>query len=174
MGIEVIEALTGALGSSFTRREAEELLSVTESRHVRALDLILREGEPGAGLHFLVAGQVEVLKTRRDGSTQRLAVVDAPSLLGELSLLVRIPHTATARALTDCEVRVLPTAEFRRRMHQGDPAVQKLLGAMAEVLARRLIRINETVLELASGPAAGAPLQELERFKQRLFAEWAF
>jgi CRP-like cAMP-binding protein len=174
MGIEQIEALCAVLGPSFTRREAEELLGATELQHVPALGVILREGDPGAGLHFLVGGRVEVLKTRRDGAGQRLAVVEAPSLLGELSLLLHGAHTATARAVTDCDLRLLATAEFRRRLAAGDLLAYKLLGAMAEILARRLTRINETVLELSAGPVAGARMEELERFKQRLFSEWTF
>lgn len=69
---------------------------------------------------------------------------------------------------------MLGRSHFRGRLAAGDLVAYKVLGAMALILARRLTRINETVLELSPGPAAGPPVEELDRLREKLFKEWAF
>ena len=169
-----IQAVCDVLGGSVSPTEAEAVLAATVPLRVPAGSTLVREGAEGSGLYFLLSGQVEIVKERRDGAGQRLAVVDAPSLLGELSLVTDGPHTATARALTDCDLRVLGRSHFRLRLAADDLLAYKLLGAMAEVLARRLIRINETVLQLSSPAVAGSRVEELDRLRDKLFKEWAF
>ncbi len=171
---EAVRAVCAVLGGTCTPEDAEALLTASAPLSVPAGSAVMREGSEGSGLYFLLAGRVEVSKERRDGSSQRLAVVEAPSLLGELSLITDGPHTATARALTDCELRVLGRSGFRRSLAAGDRAAYTLLAAMAEVLARRLIRINQTVLELSAGGGTGERTEEIDRLRQKLFSEWAF
>lgn len=174
MEAEAIRAVCGMLGGGCSPDDARALLAASPQLAVPAGGTVVREGTEGTGLYFLLAGRVEVLKERPDGAGQRLAIVEAPSILGELSLVTDGPHTATARALTDCQLRVLGRSDFRQRLAAGDLVAYKLLGAMADVLARRLIRINQTVLELSVGGAAGGRVEELDRLRQKLFSEWAF
>ena len=174
MGQAEIRAVCDVLGGALSPQEAEAVLAASVPLRVPPGSTLVNEGAEGGGLYFLLSGQVEIVKERRDGAAQRLAVVDAPSLLGELSLVTDGPHTASARALTDCQVRVLGRSHFRGRLAAGDLVAYKVLGAMARVLARRLIRINETVLQLSSGAVAGARVEELDRLREKLFKEWAF
>jgi CRP-like cAMP-binding protein len=177
MAGDIIETFQAILGRSFSRAEAEQVANATRAFPVPARRTVVREGDPGSGLYFLVSGQVEILKARKDGSVERLAVVEAPSMLGEISLVTEEPHTATARALTDCDLRVLSRAEWSRWLATGQLTAYKLMGAVSQLLARRLMRINDVVLELtaaaaAAGGAAAPP--DLERVRQKLFSEWAF
>lgn len=109
-----------------------------------------------------------------DGSLQRLATVEAPSVLGEMSLVTASPCSATAKTLTDCEFRLLTRAEFQRLLATENLAAYKLLGAIAEVLSRRLLRMDEKVVELLGQRGNSEPVEELVRFKQKLFSEWSF
>jgi CRP-like cAMP-binding protein len=63
--------------------------------HIAGGSVILEECQTTGRVYVLVEGHVEVLR----GGTQ-IAVLDEPgSLIGEMSVLLGVPHTATARAL---------------------------------------------------------------------------
>ena len=71
--------------------------------HVPDGTILLGEGQNTGRLYVLAQGRIEVLR----GDTQ-VAVLDEPgSLVGEMSVLLGGPHTATARALGDAKVHVI-------------------------------------------------------------------
>lgn len=174
MAEDFIEVLCTTLCPTLSRAQAGALLAATEPVGVPAGEVAFREGEVGKGLFFFVAGHVEIVQQRRDGAPQSVGVVKAPSLLGEISLIMDGPHTATARALSHCEFRFLAKEQFRRRIDAGDMAAHRLALGIAAVIARRLLRLNETLLDMAVGGAVPARVEELDRLKQKLFSEWSF
>jgi CRP-like cAMP-binding protein len=63
--------------------------------HMAGGSVILKEGQNNGRVYVLVEGRIEVLR----GGTE-VTVLDEPgSLVGEMSVLLGVPHTATARAL---------------------------------------------------------------------------
>jgi CBS domain-containing protein len=163
----VAETIRSILGPRLTPAETATLVAAMQPRGVAPGEPICREGDEAVGLLLLLHGTAEVLK----GGHERLATVEAPTVLGEMSLLTNGRHTATVRAQTACDLRLLPKAEFLRLVEQDSPAAYKLLATVAEVLARRLYRMDEKVVELA---AQHRPIEELAAFKQKLFTEWSF
>lgn len=173
MSEDFVEVLSTSLCPTLSRVQAGALLAATEPVGVPANEVLFREGEPGKGLFFFVAGQVEIIQRRRDGTPQSVGIVRAPSLLGEISLIMDGPHTATARALSHCELRFLPKEQFRRRIDGNDMAAHRLALGIAVIIARRLLRLNETVLDLAASGEVMPRVEELARLKQKLFSEWS-
>jgi CRP-like cAMP-binding protein len=172
--------LAGVIRSVLCRRlgagEAAALVRTMAPRVVPAGGVICGEGEETAGLLILLRGAAEVEKQAADGAGgERLATVEAPSVLGEMGLLLQDGrHTATVRARSECELRLLPKAEFVRLLEAGDLGAYKLVATIAEVLARRLSLMDEKVLELARRRDHPAPVEELAAFRQKLFTEWSF
>jgi len=76
---------------------AETKVEVVE---FKAGDFIFKETEPSSCLYVLREGQVEVHKAGSGGQRIPLAIVSSGQFLGELSLISRKAHTATAMALT--------------------------------------------------------------------------
>ena len=171
---DLVQTVCTVLCKSLTPAQAEEILAVTRPRSVPAGNIVFREGEEGSGLFLLLKGSVEVVKQSPNGVAQQLATVDAPSVLGELSLVSERRHSATVRATTDCELRVLARDDFLRLLERDNLAAHKLVGAIAEVLARRLRRMNEMAIDLLGRSDAQPPMEELAAFKQKLFSEWSF
>jgi len=69
--------------------------------------VLLPEGKTSGHLYVLKSGAVEVLR----GDTQ-VAVVEEPgAVFGEMSVLLKRPHTATVRALTPITVYTFDDAE---------------------------------------------------------------
>ena len=70
---------------------------------VPAGTVLLTEGQTSGHVYVLVRGRIEVLR----GDTQ-IVVLDEPgSLVGEMSVLLDVPHTATARTLDESTVHVI-------------------------------------------------------------------
>jgi len=90
--------------------------------------LLIREGETTGDLFILMEGQLEVLK----GETVIAVVTEPGAILGEMSVLLHQPHTATVRASTGSMVyHIADATEFLREK----PGVAIL---MAQLLAQRL------------------------------------
>jgi CRP/FNR family cyclic AMP-dependent transcriptional regulator len=91
-------------------------------------DTLVAEGGTGGALWVLLEGELEVSK----GAVQ-VSTISAPgSLVGEISVLLDVPYTATVRALVASKLRV---AADGRALLDMDPQVARLV---AMGLASRL------------------------------------
>src|SRR3981189_450275 len=90
--------------------------------------LILHEGGTTGHLYVLIEGRLEVIK----GDTVVAIMTEPGAVLGEMSVLLDQPHTATVRAASDSAVyEISDAATFLR----DQPAVALLI---ARLLAQRL------------------------------------
>jgi len=171
---DTLKLVRGMFGRAITFEEAEVIARATVPVAMAAGALVFREGDRPEGLLLLARGTVEVFKGRPDGGTQTFATIEAPTVLGEMSLLLDRGHTASVRAVTDCAFHLLTRTQFERLLEGNSLAAYKLIATIAEVLAKRLARMDEKVLELSAARTAPAPVEELAQFKQKLFSEWSF
>lgn len=172
--MDFIDAVCTRLCRTLSREEAQDLLAGTQLLAVGPGEVLRKEGDVADGLYFLFEGKVAVERGRGDGSHTRLAELEAPTLLGELSLVVGGSVTATVRALTDCRLRILARTDFEHRLATDDLVAYKLVAAVAEVLARRVLRLNDTLVDVTGRAAAAPPQDDLARFRSKLFSEWSF
>jgi CRP-like cAMP-binding protein len=77
---------------------------------VEAGTWVLREGQEGDRLYFIVEGEVEV---RREGLPQPLATLSVGDLFGEMALVLSEPRSAGIRALTRTELLQLERQDFK-------------------------------------------------------------
>ena len=100
--------------------------------------IILAQGETTGRVCVLVEGKIEILR----GDTQ-VAVLDEPgSVVGEMSLLLAAPHTATARALGRVKLNIIRGgADF----FNANPQLSWLI---AQLLAHRLNAATTYLVDL--------------------------
>ena len=168
------EQVRRTLCKGFTAEQAAQIVQATIPLAVSAGHPVLREGDAPSGLFLLLKGTVEVLKQAADGHRQPLARLDAPTVLGEMSLITARQHSATVEAVTDCEFALLTRAQFQRLLDTESLAAYKLIATIAEVLAGRVARLDQKVLELTAAKERAPAVEELAAFKQKLFSEWSF
>jgi CRP-like cAMP-binding protein len=175
MSREVATTIRSILCRRLSPEEAAGLVAAMVPRKVPAGGAICREGDETAGLMILFRGSAEISKRGRESATpQRVATVEAPTVLGEVSLLLpRGKYTATIRASSDCELWVLPKTDFVQMLDREDVAVFKLVATLAEVLARRLVLMDGKMLELARRSDPAAAVEEFATFRQKLALEWS-
>lgn len=174
MAQDLVRTISTVLCKSLTRPQAKTILSATIPLTVPPNGVIIREGNEGVGLYILLQGRAEILKQSPEGAEQAISTVEGPTVLGELSLVTDNRHSATVRALTDCELRLLKKEKFRQLLQANNLGAHKLVSTIAEVLAHRLRRMDEKVMQLLSQRDHSATEEELARFKHKLFSEWSF
>ena len=136
------------LGRAVTSQQIEQLAQASVGQKVAAGHALMNEGDRPSGLVFLLQGGVEILKHGPDGQRQSLAKIDAPTLLGEMSLITDRPSSATVMAVTECELQLLTKAQFQRLIAGDSIAAYKLIMTIAGVLAERLAKLDRKVIEL--------------------------
>ncbi|MEW6753679.1 MAG: cyclic nucleotide-binding domain-containing protein [Candidatus Latescibacterota bacterium] len=111
---------------------------------------IVTKGEPGSQAFLLVRGTVEIVDFTMDGEPYVKAVLTESDalLFGELALVGGDVRTATVRARTDCECWVLEREDFLRLGEEHPRLGWLLLLEIARLLAVRLKRTNQDVLQL--------------------------
>ncbi len=110
---------------------------------------VFREGEPGDCAYVIERGRVEITALR-SGRPVRLAVLGERDLFGEMALVDDRVRSATATAVEETEVVVIPRDRIREEMRRADPLLHLLLRVSLD-------RLRETSSRLGPGPfSAGA------------------
>jgi CRP/FNR family cyclic AMP-dependent transcriptional regulator len=116
------------------------LLAAQPLRSLAAGDVLITEGSQSGDLYVLEAGTLTVAR-----AGVGIATISQPgAVVGEMSVLLNKPHSATVRAETAAQVRVLTDAG---KALDADPALAKQL---ALLLAARLDATSALLVELSS------------------------
>src|SRR5579863_2039001 len=67
-----------------SRRELQRLGAACKQRQYGAGEVLMRQGDPGAGLFVIVSGQVKIEQQQPDGSTHELRTEDPGEVIGEM------------------------------------------------------------------------------------------
>lgn len=109
--------------------------------------VIVRRGDPGAALYFLISGEVSVIIPLPRGGTRRLATLGAGMVFGEAALLSGARRGADVRADNTVDCALLRAEDFALLEHER-PAL------MIRLLLGLLRSVNGTAQWLTSEVAA--------------------
>lgn len=141
--LDVEDQETGA--AQLLELDASQLALYVERRTLERGERLIEQGQRPPGLFVVVSGQVAIALERADGSINRLRVLRPGTIVGEMSLLLNTPATATVIAETDVTVEVL-TTQMLTRMEREIPHLGLVLHRrLAEILSERLATANRTI-----------------------------
>ena len=103
---------------------------------------IFSAGDRGHVMYVVLAGVIELLVG--DEVVER---VEVGTMFGEMALISDEPRTATAIAVTDCELVTIDTQQFYSLVQQAPPFATKVMKTMAD----RLHRMNQRMQDRAAG-----------------------
>jgi len=89
-------------------------------------DLIFSEGDAPTGAFLIESGRIEI-STLQFGEHRVLGELGPGMLLGEMAVIDDSPRTATARAITPCQLTRIDATQFAERLATADPVVRALL-----------------------------------------------
>ncbi len=85
----------------------EQLAAGLRPRHVPAGEIVYRQGDAGDECFVIERGSAQVV-----GDGRQIATVGPGELVGEIALLRQVPRTATVRAVTEMDLRLLDADRF--------------------------------------------------------------
>lgn len=114
---------------------------------------LIREGGRPGSLFVLESGEVEVLR----GDTVVATIAEPGAILGEMSVLLAAPHSASVRARSSVFAHEVADAASALKRHPD------LLYKVAQILARRLGATTTFLVETREQLADAADLEFLEK-----------
>lgn len=104
---------------------------------------IVQQGEPGNCMYVVQSGAVEVVQVE-NGAQQRLAVLGAGDVFGEMAVFEKEVRSATVRALDEARVLQVDRRTLLRRI-QEDPL---LAVNLLQTMSKRIRDLNAEVARL--------------------------
>ena len=117
-------------------------------------ETVFEEGQEGAEMYIIQAGEVEIF---RESDDSRLALLEEGDFFGEMAILENLPRTAGARAVTDCTLVRIDRNTFDQLVkHDPEIAIR-----MLRKLSFRLRQAGPTLIDsVAEAPVAPLEGQE--------------
>ena len=132
----------------WTDEDWDSLFAATGGEAVRAGEPLMRRGDLGRSLYFVVKGRLEVNLPSIDGmSLGRVAVIGSGSVLGEQTFFDGAPRSAGAWAIEASDVRALDLTHYASFERDHPKLARDLLFALGRVLA---IRLRQTTARLST------------------------
>lgn len=128
-------------------------------------EVLFEEGEPGDAFYIVFSGAVQILKTRPDGSEEKLAVRRAGEGFGEMALLNDAPRSATARAQETTQLVTVPREEFQTLLG-GDSLALRMMRVLSKALRALGVRFASTEKAIDPGSSAQVDAMAISRAMQ--------
>lgn len=116
-----------------------KLITVMYRRVYEAGEIVCSEGEMGKALFIIFYGDVAI--TRKAGilkDEKVLGKLHSGDFFGEMSLLEEKPRSATARALTKCEIYIIYKSNFDSMIEKNPRIGLQVIRNISVILSSRL------------------------------------
>lgn len=110
-----------------------------ERRTFGSGSILFKEGQEGNEAYLIESGRVEIAKRGRTDRRVPLGVLGRGELVGEMALISGQARIASAVALSDVTVIVIPRSDFESRIAAMDPVMSRVL----QTLTRKLRDMSE-------------------------------
>ncbi|MGH1504003.1 MAG: SulP family inorganic anion transporter [Acidimicrobiales bacterium] len=116
-----------------------------EQATVPAGEHLLREGDPGDDLVFVLEGTVDVIARSATGARHRVRQSSGPVWVGELGFLRGTPRSADVVAQTDLQIATLTRASFEELQRSSPTTATRIMTEIATVAASRAASLTASV-----------------------------
>lgn len=113
---------------------------------VKKGEQLFKEKDETKGLWLILSGKIEISRMTADGWRQTLVVLPTGHFFGELSILENRKHVATAVALEDTELLLIPKEDFEKLMEEDCALALNIVKKIAIVMSKNLRRMNDKFL----------------------------
>ena len=132
MTVEAIRSVT--LFASLHDEEAEELVTLLQSRPVPAGTLLFRAGENGDAMYLIQSGRIRIAVDDSEGQQIVLAELAQGDFFGEMSLIDGKQRSADAHVIEDAQLSVLSRENFLRYINTHPGVALEMLSAVFQRL----------------------------------------
>ncbi|GAB4411513.1 MAG: hypothetical protein OHK0032_07430 [Thermodesulfovibrionales bacterium] len=127
-------------------KELQKIGSIIKELTFKNGEYLFREREDTKGIYLIQSGKVEISKTTPDGWKQTLAVLSPGHFFGELSIIEKRRHDASAIAIENAEVLLIRKEDFEKMENEDLLLASRIMKKLILVLSKNLRRMNERFL----------------------------
>jgi len=147
------------LFESLTEKEFKIVKSKLKKVTYSAGDVIIKEGDIGNEMYIFESGKVKITRklTLRVGgkwgeAEKAMDILNSEqvSFFGEMSIVTGAPRSATITALSYCTLYTLSKKDLEDLAKRYPEIGYKIMKKVAAVLAKRVQKLNNTVLKLTT------------------------
>ncbi|MGB5439093.1 MAG: cyclic nucleotide-binding domain-containing protein [Gammaproteobacteria bacterium] len=138
------------LGDELSDAQCELLASVMRACGITDRAFLIEEGQKDDCLHVLTKGNMEALVKTAGDELVGLHILREGDILGELGFLDGIEHSASLRAMGNCELLRLDRDSFESLLDQDPDLVYKVMRAIVRTVHRILKNMNFQQMELTN------------------------
>jgi len=124
--------------------------------------VVFWEGDTESNLYFLQYGSLKVLKTAPDGRTQVLRFIEAGEIFNEVGVLARRPNPATAVALEEAGIWLIPRAALEKIVLAHPALAIEIMENMADKIIERVTLAADLSLKTVEARFAQILLEQAE------------
>jgi CRP/FNR family transcriptional regulator len=130
--------------------ELERLIPLLSERRFRPKQVLFSAGDPPERVYLLLKGRVKVYQVAENGKEIILDVVGKGGVVGDMAIVEDNERIACAQAIDETVAVSISWEDFSHLLQQSP----RLGFAMAELMARRLVGMQRTFMNLVSKPVS--------------------
>ena len=109
---------------------------------------IFKQGSAAESMCLVLSGELEVLKSTKDGNQVKIAVVGDGQSVGEMALVDGMVRSATVKAAMMTTIVVLKRSAFDEIMQQYPRIAAKLMKGIARHISINLRKTSDQLMNL--------------------------
>ncbi len=106
--------------------------------------VVFEEGDLGTDMYIVQQGKVAILKSYK-GREQQLALLGQGDFFGEMSVLEDLPRTATAKAVSDCQLLQINGSTFDQMLRKNPEIAVRMMRKLSRRLRETDMRLREVM-----------------------------
>jgi CRP-like cAMP-binding protein len=148
--VDVKTIKTSSLGGELTDEQCEKLARITTACGIKDGEFIIEEGQKDNAIHVLVDGNMEAVTRSSGGGWVTLQILRAGDMVGELGFIDGVEHSASLRALGNCELIRLERDSFEELVETEPELTYKVMRAIVREVHRILRSMNTQYMEMSN------------------------
>jgi len=141
---------TSPLGGELSDEQCLLLAEVCTACGIKDRGYLIEEGQRDDALHVLTKGHMEVVARTGKGHPVGLQIIREGDMLGELGFIDGVEHSASLRAMGNCELIRLERTSFEGLLEKDPDLVYKVMRAIIRTVHRILRNMNIQQVELTN------------------------
>jgi len=141
-GIAPEELRQFSILSCLSNHELAQLIQLGELRHAQPGEIIIKRGDPGDALFFVLAGTVRA-RIFVGAEEKTLAKIVAGEFFGDMAMFTQSPRSADVIAENEARLLRFGADSFRLLIGQNPAAAAPVLFGLAGTMAHRILEDNE-------------------------------
>ena len=148
--VDINTIKASSLGSELSEEQCRRLASVATACAIRDGDLLIEEGQKDEAIHILVDGHMEAVARTAGGDWVTLQLLREGDMVGEMGFIDGVEHSASLRALGNCELIRLERDSFEELLKTDPELTYKVMRAIVREVHRILRGMNTQYMEMSN------------------------